>query len=193
MTPGAPFEMISKQAGRKRIATTVTTRDKRNAAARELSAAFRMGKVKKTYIALAQGYLRKGTHIDGPIARVKGTKHGVKAGGKPSHTQVSPLETTKTATLVKALPTTGRTHQIRVHMASIEMPLYGDRLYGGPGYTEGETPEPIGRAMLHAFRLVFPHPKTKEMQAVEITPPGDFIALAHSLELLSEGGGFALD
>ena len=78
-------------------------------------------------------------------------------------------------------------------MASIEMPLYGDRLYGGPGYTEGAMPKPIGRAMLHAARLVLPHPKTGEDLVVEVAPPADFTELAQSLDLWDASSVISLD
>ena len=153
-------------------------------AARALNAAFREGLVEKTYVALVKGYLRKGIHIDAPIARIKGTKHGVKSGGKPSHTHAVPLSTTKSATLIRARPTTGRTHQIRVHLASVELPLYGDRLYGGPGYTEEMPPKPVSRAMLHALELRFPNPRDESQSIVVHAPlPRDLLELASTLGL----------
>lgn len=153
-------------------------------AARSLNAAFREGRVEKTYVALVKGYLRKGIHIDAPIARIKGTKHGVKSGGKPSHTHAAPLSATKSASLVRARPTTGRTHQIRVHLASVDLPLYGDRLYGGPGYTEEMPPNPVSRAMLHAMELRFPDPRDESESIVVNAPlPRDFLELASTLGL----------
>jgi len=154
-----------------------------SSAARELNAVFREARATKTYLALVAGYLRKGRDIDAPIARVKGTRHGVVSGGKPSHTHVAPLVGSREATLVRATPTTGRTHQIRVHLASLELPLIGDQLYGGPRY-RGEGPKvPIGRAMLHARRLKLPHPRTGEMMTFEAPIPPDFEEVARAFEI----------
>lgn len=156
-------------------------------AARELNAVFREARATKTYLALVAGHLRKGKDIDGPVGRVQGTRHGVVPGGKPSHTHVAPLRGNKEATLVRATPTTGRTHQIRVHLASVELPLLGDRLYGGPGY-RGEAPRvPIGRAMLHARRLELPHPGTGETMVFEAPVPEDFEEVARAFDLWESG------
>ncbi len=152
-------------------------------AVRELNEVFREGKATKTYLALVSGYLRKGRDIDAPLARLKGTKQGVVPSGKPAHTHVAPLQTNRNVTLVRATPTTGRTHQIRVHLASIELPLLGDRLYGGPGYTGADTPEPIPRAMLHARRLVIPHPISGETMTFEAPVPDDFVSLAQAEDI----------
>lgn len=67
---------------------------------------------------------------------------------------------------IEARPLTGRTHQIRVHLAGLGLPLLGDELYGGPEYS---------RIMLHALSLTFPHPITNEIMTVEAPLPEDFI------------------
>lgn len=67
---------------------------------------------------------------------------------------------------IDAMPKTGRTHQIRVHLAGLGLPILGDTLYGGTPWT---------RIMLHALSLIFPHPVTGEMMSVNAPLPPDFI------------------
>ncbi|MBI3178539.1 MAG: dephospho-CoA kinase, partial [Deltaproteobacteria bacterium] len=62
-------------------------------------------------------------------------------------------------------------------------PILGDRLYGGPGYTDETPPEPIARPMLHAWSLVLPHPKTGAPLALATPPPDDFVREATRLGL----------
>ena len=73
-----------------------------------------------------------------------------------------------TCTLMELRPKTGRTHQLRVHMAAIGHPILGDTLYSG-----GDERVASGRLMLHATRLEFDHPTTKERVVVEAKPLGD--------------------
>ena len=77
----------------------------------------------------------------------------VVAGGRPAVTRFRVLEYLPWATLVEVWPETGRTHQIRVHFASLGHPLVGDGVYGRPCPT-------LNRHFLHAFSLGFPHPRT---------------------------------
>ncbi len=67
---------------------------------------------------------------------------------------------------IDCMPKTGRTHQIRVHLASLGLAILGDELYGGKSWH---------RIMLHAFSLTFPHPVTNEMMTIEAPLPADFI------------------
>ncbi len=150
------------------------------AATRALNAAFAAGQVHKTYLALCVGRLAEAVRVDAPIGRVAGARHGVVAGGKPARTVVEPIAVGERATLVRARPETGRTHQIRVHLAHLGHPLLGDRAYGGPGYSEGVPPQPIGRPMLHAQRLELVHPRTGESVSFSAAPAADLIALAEA-------------
>lgn len=75
--------------------------------------------------------------------------------GKSAETEVTTVFRGPGRSLVHAVPKTGRTHQIRLHLASEGFPILGDRLYGDP-----ETAEAAPRLLLHAFRLEFPHPIT---------------------------------
>jgi 23S rRNA pseudouridine1911/1915/1917 synthase len=80
------------------------------------------------------------------------------------------------AALVRAFPHTGRTHQIRVHLAHLGHPILGDRTYGKfdtPFYTEW----PMPRVMLHAHRLTLTHPHTGKPLVISVEPPADFKAL----------------
>jgi 23S rRNA pseudouridine1911/1915/1917 synthase len=153
-----------------------------------LGESFAKARAEKTYLALCVGRLSRPRTIDAPIGRRQGVKHGVDVHGKPAQTFVEPVVSTEVATLVRARPKTGRTHQIRVHLTHIQHPLWGDRLYGGPGYTRDEPVMAIARPMLHAARLVLPHPKSGERVVFEAPPPADFEALARRLGVWPASG-----
>lgn len=152
-------------------------------AAARLSKSFATGEAQKSYLAIVSGRLAADKTIDLPIGHKAGVKHGVTADGKRALTRVQVLAAGAQASLVLARPETGRTHQIRVHLAHLGHPLWGDRLYGGPGYTREAPVEPVLRAMLHAAKLVVPHPKTGQPLTLEATPPPDFVALARRLKV----------
>jgi RluA family pseudouridine synthase len=154
-------------------------------AARELGAVFARARARKEYLALVAGRLATPRNVREPIRRAAGVRHEVGEGGKQASTRFEPLRVGKKATLVRALPRTGRTHQIRVHLAHLGHPIVGDRLYGGPGYTDSQPPEPIPRPMLHAARLEVPHPKTGDPLVLAIEPPADFVTQAHRLGIWS--------
>jgi len=79
---------------------------------------------------------------------------------------------------VRCHPRTGRTHQIRVHLASIRHPILGDRVYGG--IVRG-LKDVCTRQALHARRLTFRHPRTGEELTVEAPLPADFVRLLEHL------------
>jgi len=116
--------------------------------------------VKRKYLALVYGCpdLRSGT-VDAPIARLEelSVKRGVRADGQASVTHYRVLEQQGGISLVECELETGRTHQIRVHMAHIGCPLVGDSLYGNDE----------GGQQLHSYYLSFIHPITKEGLAFE--------------------------
>lgn len=121
--------------------------------------------------------------VEGLMARISpksaAAKWGlVQTGGLPSSTRFSVASETRDGLVLRAEPRTGRTHQIRVHAASVGMPLYGDSLYGGPVRLRGR---PISRVMLHAASLSLAHPATG--QPVELTAPAPE-DLVRSMELL---------
>jgi 23S rRNA pseudouridine1911/1915/1917 synthase len=154
------------------------------AAARALDAVFREGRAVKEYLALANGRLHEARDVDAPIGRAQGTRHRIDPSGKPAFTQLTPLRIGTSATLVEARPRTGRTHQIRVHLAHVGHPILGDRLYGGPAYTASTPPKAVGRVMLHARALTIPHPKTGKATRFEAMLPKDFVGLGEALGVL---------
>ena len=84
------------------------------------------------------------------------------------------------ASLLKVKILTGRTHQIRVHLAHLGHPILGDTLYGARAHQTGIAP---ARQMLHAWRLTIPHPVTHERLSFEAPPPQDFLDIAQTLAL----------
>lgn len=139
--------------------------------------------VKRIYWAVAQGVFdRTQGDVDGPIGRhpTQRTRMAVLAGGtgKPALTHWSVLEQYETCAWVECRLATGRTHQIRVHLAHIGHPLLGDPVYGGRG--KGRQPA-FGRQALHAVRLGLAHPRTGEAMEWTADPPDDFLALLAAL------------
>ena len=114
----------------------------------------------------------------GVVGRVgKASKFGaVRSGGDAAQTSFRLLERLPGALLIEAQPHTGRTHQIRVHLAEGGHPIFGDGLYGGPALLKaaGGVFVPVPRVLLHAARLEFPHPLTGHAVAVESPLPDDF-------------------
>ncbi len=125
----------------------------------------------RTYLAIVRGDLTGGERVlDGPIARHPRDRlrMAVVAGGRPARTRVRPVARRGGHTLVACDLDTGRTHQIRVHLAALGHPVAGDELYGRRRPGEPERP------MLHAHRLRFRHPGTGERMSFESPPPPDF-------------------
>jgi 23S rRNA pseudouridine1911/1915/1917 synthase len=171
-----------------------------------LGAMFSGRHVKKTYIALVQGSVarEKGTISAAvsrdPIRRTRmTTRPGENARTAISHYEVVRRLTTRFGkfTLVRVRIETGRTHQIRVHMASIGHPVVGDTLYGGAGQlTEqtaaGSAPSAgkkadlerlkLGRNFLHAAQLEFAHPITGKLLQLEAPLPEELTAFLTRLE-----------
>ncbi|HZP07210.1 MAG TPA: RluA family pseudouridine synthase [Terracidiphilus sp.] len=173
-----------------------------------LGAMFAGRKVKKTYIALVEGEVKreKGTISAAvsrdPVRRTRmTTQPNENARSAVSHYEVIRRLATRFGkfTLVRVRIETGRTHQIRVHMASIGHPVVGDTLYGGAGQlTDQEAlkaaqsraarrnAEPerlkLGRNFLHAAQLEFAHPLTSKPIALEAPLPGELQAFLGRLE-----------
>jgi len=149
---------------------------------RMLKAAFHDREVDKIYHAVVQGHPDplSGT-IDAPIGRHPSStwKFAVTADGKPSVTHYDALEAMRSATLLEVRLETGRTHQIRVHMAAQRHPCIGDRLYGADPVLAARLG--LERQWLHAVRLGFRHPATGERVEFETRYPDD---LQHALDLL---------
>jgi 23S rRNA pseudouridine1911/1915/1917 synthase len=147
-----------------------------------LKRAFRDREVDKVYHALVQGHPDplRGT-VDAPIGRHPSGdgRFAVVVGGRPSVTHYDTLEAFRAASLAEIVLETGRTHQIRVHMAAIRHPCVGDRLYGADPVLAAHLG--LTRQWLHAVRLGFAHPG--DGRRVEFTSeyPAD---LAHALDVL---------
>jgi 23S rRNA pseudouridine1911/1915/1917 synthase len=147
-----------------------------------LKRAFRDREVDKIYHALVQGHPDplRGT-VDAPIGRHPSGdgRFAVVAGGRPSVTHYDTLEAFRAASLAEIILETGRTHQIRVHMAAIRHPCVGDRLYGADPVLAAHLG--LTRQWLHAVRLGFAHPADGRRVEFASEYPAD---LAHALEVL---------
>ena len=130
----------------------------------------------KCYLAIVQGILPLGPgQVEAPIARRSDSIIGrcVREDGKYSLTRYNVLSVGTGHSLVACTPCTGRTHQIRVHMAYIGHPLAGDTLYGG-------SDSILSRHALHCAVLRFTHPVSRQAIRIQSELPPDMAALAHS-------------
>jgi 23S rRNA pseudouridine1911/1915/1917 synthase len=154
-------------------------------AERALAAQFRAHTVERRYLALVLGELQS-TVVRASLIRDRGDgRRGVGEGhgAKPAVTHVEAMERLDGATQVACRLETGRTHQVRLHLAHLGHPILGDRVYT-PRSLEIRrdlAPEAIVRQMLHAQTLGFVHPVRDEMLRFEEPPPDDFRALLESL------------
>ena len=148
-----------------------------------LKRAFREREVDKIYHALVQGHPDplRGT-IDAPIARHPSGdgRFAVVAGGRSAVTHYDTLEAYRAASLTEIILETGRTHQIRVHMAAVRHPCVGDRLYGADPVLAARLG--LTRQWLHAARLGFAHPGDAAMVEFASPYPAD---LANALAVLA--------
>ena len=148
----------------------------------ELKRQFHDREVAKIYHAVVQGHPDPLTGtIDAPIGRHPGAswKFGVVRDGKDSITHYTTLEAFPAASLLEIELETGRTHQIRVHMAAQRHPCVGDPLYGADPTLSARLG--VQRQWLHAHRLGFTHPSTGEPVSFESPYAAD---LEHALEVL---------
>lgn len=130
-----------------------------------LTRQFETKRIRKSYLALAEGELGERQTVDAPLARIGPISFGVRDGGKRAITVVEPLAAAPDGSLVAVTLMTGRTHQIRVHLAAIGHPLVGDWLYGARNAV---------RPMLHAAELVMTHPISNQPLRVASPLPDDF-------------------
>ena len=128
----------------------------------------------KHYVARVAGGFREDTgEINAPIARSDKDrkKMAVRADGREAITRWRVLTRDKDSTLLDVHLITGRTHQIRVHMASIGHPIWGDQIYGG------QAAKKAPRLMLHAAYVGFAHPVTGDYVSFYAPPEASFGAL----------------
>lgn len=143
--------------------------------------------VRRHYLALAHGIVARDGVVDAPIGRhpVQRTKMAVVSGGRAARTHYHLLERFARASLLECALETGRTHQIRVHMADIGHPLVGDPVYG-PRRTAQPLLAGFPRQALHAWRLVLAHPATRLEMGWEAPLPEDFAQLLAKLRSAAE-------
>lgn len=155
-----------------------------------LSELFRKRKVEKSYVALVHGSPRDNSGIiERPIARDRWhrTKMTVAANGRYALTLWKVRKRFEKFTLLDVDIKTGRTHQIRVHLASINHPVVGDAVYNeGRDNTIAnieirKAVEKLGRFFLHAERLAFTHPATGETLSLEVALPKELVAFINVL------------
>lgn len=143
--------------------------------------------VKRQYLALVHGSVANGGSVDAAIGRhpSQRTKMAVVGAGRHAVTHFAPLEAFGRATLVQCNLETGRTHQIRVHMAHIGHPLVGDPVYGrrksGSPLLDG-----FSRQALHAMRLGLIHPASRAPMEWEAPLPDDLAGLLDALRVAEE-------
>ena len=145
---------------------------KNNAAHQSLVAQFKARRVKKIYRAVCVGRLTRPTgKIESVIGRSERNRKKMSATakrGRPSLTEYRVLKQHADTALVELTLHTGRTHQIRVHMAHIGHPLVGDHVYGKPSPRDLRSKSKLERPLLHAYKLGFTHPRG---EAMEFTAP----------------------
>ncbi len=150
---------------------------KNDSAHRDLAAQFASRQVKKTYVTLVEGRLEGKGRIEKPITRDPRNRARMTARlefGRPSLTSWESVRNFADYTYLQIDLGTGRTHQIRAHMASIGHPVAGDKLYGA-------EPSPWNRYFLHAHRLVFRSPASGTSVTVESPLPPDLAEWKASL------------
>ena len=153
---------------------------KNNFAHKEIASQLETHSMHREYIALVDGIITSDSgKIIGKIGRSKENRLKMaidNINGKEAITHFEVLKRYKKYTLIKCRLETGRTHQIRVHMSSINHPLVGDKIYGGSTslYNEGQ--------LLHAYKLTFIQPSTKKEVNVQIDLPQYFIDVLNKLE-----------
>ena len=156
-----------------------------------LVAAIAEREVERHYIALCTGVMTAGGTVDEPIGRHRSqrTRMAIRSDGRPAVTHYRVLKRFRSHTMVRAELETGRTHQIRVHLAHIGYPLVGDPAYGGrrrvpAGATADLVTALAGfkRQALHAARLKLEHPVTGREVEWEVPLPVDMARLAETME-----------
>ncbi len=163
----------------------------------ELVRALQARDITREYRAICLGRLTAGGSVDAPVGRhpVHRTRMAVHPRGRPAVTHYRVLARFAAHSLLAVRLETGRTHQIRVHMAHIRHPLFGDAAYGGrrslpPGASAAARAviQAFNRQALHASRLALNHPVTGEALEFHAALPADMNALLEALNEAGESG-----
>ncbi len=160
---------------------------KTDEAHRFLSKQFKDHSIDRLYLALVCGKVKKAGKINLAIGRDRIHRKKISArtsSPREAETHYMIKARFKPATLLEVSPQTGRTHQIRVHMAHIGHPIIGDKEYGGK--MEKSLGLSADRHMLHAAMLGFVHPSTKERLSFTTPPPPDMAVILERLQTKSE-------
>lgn len=170
LRPGIVHRLDKDTSGVLLIAKNVTAKA-------QLQAAFKARAVEKRYLAVVDGQIGKGIQRLG-FGLGRGSKPNtmvIDPLGKQAETFLRELSAGPRVSLIEARPTTGRTHQIRVHLATIKHPVVGDRLYGNTHQAHKY------RLMLHAWQLTVPLPSGERKTFVS-PPPEDYVLTMERLE-----------
>lgn len=157
---------------------------------RVLTGAMEARAIQREYLAVCVGRLSGGGEVDAPIGRhkVDRKRMSVRSDGRSALTRFRLVRRYRGHTLIRVSLHTGRTHQIRVHMAHRRHPLLGDPVYGRPSFPRGATSdlratlESFRRQALHAAHLEFSHPASGRPVVLEADPPADFRRLIAALD-----------
>ena len=157
-----------------------------------LVAALAAREIERRYLAISMGAMTGGRTISEPIGRHRTlrTRMAVRGDGRTAVTHVRVVRRFRAHTLIEAQLETGRTHQIRVHLAHIGYPVLGDPVYGGrrripPAASPAllEALASLGRQALHAARLSLAHPRTGREMSFEAPLPDDMQRVLAALEV----------
>jgi 23S rRNA pseudouridine955/2504/2580 synthase len=158
---------------------------KKRSALVELHRMLREGEVEKTYVAVVRGIWKGGTREIREALHKYVTASGerrvsVREGGQSAATRVRPLVTTEQYSLLELRLLTGRTHQLRVHLAHAGHPILGDDKYGDFELNRALAKQGVKRTLLHARRIGLEHPLTRERLTLEAPLPDDLAAFVRA-------------
>lgn len=162
---------------------------KHDQAHRRLSRALKKREVKRIYLAACWGHVDEAVTVDAPVGRSPGDRKrmAVVKSGRRAVTHLRRLERWRAADLLRVELETGRTHQIRIHLAHLGHPVVGDELYGRGGHRGISGPDRqwaamlesrVPRQFLHAAELHFAHPRTGEPRRFQSPLPAQLAAAA---------------